>query len=533
MNFDLIVIGGGTAGCVLANRLSENGKHSVLLLEGGRSDKHPFTRIPVANVMAVQNPEFDRCYRLEPDPSRGGREEHWAAARVLGGGSAINGMMFIRGHRGDYDRWAQQGATGWDYQGVLPYFRRAEHNTRGGDDYRGANGPQSVDDARIEHPLTAAWIAAAQEAGIPRAADLNGELAEGVDRVQVSQRKGWRHTTAAAHIWPAKNRANLKLELQAEVTRILFKDGRAVGVEYRQHGQTLRAEARRGVVLSAGAMTTPKLLMLSGIGPQAHLREFGIEVVADLPGVGANLQDHAGVHLVAEVDQPTLNAPRTALGGIGQALSFFLRGRGALTSSIGHAQAFVRTRPDLAQPNIQIIMLPMAFELDAKGAIKLCDAPSISQMVAANHPRSRGSIRLRSASAEDKPRIQLSLLGDEQDVTDLAEGLTLARRIFEQPALRRHITREVRPGSAAVGQEALKAYVHNAGMCMYHPSGTCKMGQDEMSVVDPQLRVRGVAGLWVADASVMPSITAGNINATVLMIGEKAADLIEAELAKT
>lgn len=527
--FDLIVIGGGTAGAVLAHRLSADPARRVLLLEAGRSDRHPFTRVPALNIAAVQNPQFDWCYKTEPDASRGGKVDHWAAGKVLGGGSAINGMMFIRGHRHDYDRWAhEEGATGWDYDSVLPYFRRGETSTRGADAWRGGDGPLSVDEVRMQHPLTARWMDAAVAAGIPRCPDLNGEHAEGVDRVQASQRQGWRASTSAEYLHPIRARANLKIALQAEVEQLLIEGGRVTGVRYQQGGQALTAHARGGVVLSAGALASPKLLMLSGIGPAQHLRALGIPVQVDAPGVGANLQDHVGTHHACVVDQRTMNTDRSPLRLLAHAANFLARGRGPLTTPIGHAQAFVSTRPGPA-PNLQLIMAPLAFGLDDQGAIKLADEPAISQMVAVNRPKSRGRIRLRSAQAQDHPVIDHALLGAEEDLDQLVEGLQLARRIITQPPLAAHVKRELVPGMD--DPQFLRDYARAASICMYHPVGTCRMGSDPASVVDPQLRVRGVQGLWVADASVMPSLTAGNINATVMMVGEKAADHIAAALA--
>ncbi len=531
MVVDIVVIGGGSAGCVLAHRLSEDGRYSVLLLEGGGSDKHPFTRVPVANIMAVQNPDFDWCYQLEPDASRGGRTEHWAAGKRLGGGSAINGMMFIRGHRHDYDAWAKAGNPGWDYASVLPYFKRLETNAGGANAARGGAGPLSVAEVAMRHPLTDAWVEAASQAGIPRSADLNGAVAEGVGYVQASQRKGWRHSTAAAYIWPFRKRENLRVELNAVVSRIKLRDGRAVGVDYVQDGVEKSVTAGRGVVLSAGALASPKLLMLSGIGPAAHLREHGIEVLVDAPGVGANLQDHAGVHFSCEVNIPTLNSDRGKLKGMRHGLDFLLRGRGPLTSPIGHAQAFVTTRTDAPAPNLQLIMAPLAFELDEKGAIRLCDQPSISTMISVNRPQSRGTVSLRSAKPDDKPVIRHSLLGVEDDIEQLVDGLELVRTIFRQPALNKHFVAEMRPGAPLQTRAQLREFARMAACCMYHPAGTCKMGDDAHSVVDHRLKVRGVEGLWVADASVMPSLPAGNINATVVMIGERASDLIKADLA--
>ncbi|SFV07986.1 GMC family oxidoreductase [Pseudoduganella namucuonensis] len=531
MVVDIVVIGGGSAGCVLAHRLSEDGRYSVLLLEGGASDKHPFTRVPVANIMAVQNPAFDWCYQLEPDASRGGRTEHWAAGKRLGGGSAINGMMFIRGHRHDYDAWAKAGNPGWDYASVLPYFKRLETNMGGADASRGGDGPLSVAEVAMRHPLTEAWVDAATQAGIPRSADLNGAVAEGVGYVQASQRKGWRHSTAAAYIWPVKKRANLRVELEAVASRIQVRDGRAVGVDYVQGGVLRNVSARRGVVLSAGALASPKLLMLSGIGPAAQLREHGIEVAVDSPGVGANLQDHAGVHFSCEVNVPTLNSDRSKVNGLLHGLNFLARGRGPLTSPIGHAQAFVSTRKDAPAPNLQLIMAPLAFELDDKGAIRLCEQPSISTMVSVNRPQSRGTVGLRSANPDDKPVIHHRLLGVEDDLDQLVEGLELVRKIVQQPALSKHFVGEMRPGVALQSRAQLREFARMAACCMYHPAGTCKMGDDADSVVDHRLRVRGVQGLWVADASVMPTLPAGNINATVVMIGERASDLIKEDLA--
>jgi choline dehydrogenase len=532
MEFDLVVIGGGSAGAVLASRLSEDGRHSVLLLEAGRSDKHPFTRVPALNVAAVLNPGFDWGYATEPDPSRGGRVDRWAAAKVLGGGSAINGMMFIRGHRWDYDRWAGEfGCTGWDYASVLPYFKRLETNGRGPDAWRGGDGPLSVDEVRIDHPLTHAWKAAARSAGIPACSDLNGECSEGVDAVQVSQRKGWRASTAVSYVWPAMSRANLKLELQATVRKVLVEGGRATGVEYEQGGARHTVRARRGVVLSAGAMASPKLLMLSGIGPGDHLRELGIGVKVDVPAVGRNLQDHVGVHHAVAVDQRTMNTDNGPLRLLLHALNFFTRGRGPLSTPIGHAQAFVRTRDNLPAPNLQLIMAPMAFEFGSDGKLKLCEEPAISQMVAVNRPGSRGSITLRSGEPNDLPVIRHSLLGDDDDLAQIAEGLELARRITRQQPLAGHVLHERPPFPQLKTQDELRDFARSAAICMYHPAGTCRMGSDEAAVVDPQLRVRGMQGLWVADASVIPALPAGNINATVVMIGEKAADHVKAALA--
>jgi choline dehydrogenase len=527
---DIIVIGAGSAGSAMAGRLSEDGRLSVLVLEAGRSDKHPFTRVPAMNVFAVLNPQFDWCYKAEPDPSIGGRSDVWAAGKVLGGGSAINGMIFIRGHAHDYDRWAAEGASGWDYASVLPYFKRLETNERGGDAHRGNQGPQSVSEVRAVYPLTRDWVAAAVEAGIPRSPDLNGAKAEGVDLVQVSQRDGWRHSSAAAYLRPAAKRSNLRVELGAMVTRILIEDGRATGVAFEQSGVARRAMGKFGVVLSGGTINSARLLLLSGIGPAAELPALGIDVIRDLPGVGRNLQEQVGTHVSVAVDQRTLNIDVGPLRGLAHLANLLSRGRGALTTPIGHAQAFVATRPGLPAPNIQLIFAPLAFAPDEQGRIQLLKESSASTMVGVMRPKSRGSVTLRSPDVKAPPVIRHQLLGNDDDLEQLSEGIAEARRIFAQPSFARHISREIKPGPTIVERDALRAHIRQTAIPMYHPVGTCRIGTDAMSVADPNLRVRGIDHLWIADASVMPSIPSGNTNATSIMIGDKGADHVRAAL---
>jgi len=524
---DVIVVGGGSAGCAMAGRLSEQEGLSVMLLEAGRSDRHPFTRIPAASVAAVQNPGFDWCMQAEPDPSINHRVETWAAAKVLGGGSAINGMMFIRGHQWDYDHWAELGATGWNYASVLPFFKRMETNEAGGDAFRGDSGPLHIAENRAEYTITADWIRAAIQAGIARSPDLNGERAEGVDRVQVSQHKGWRHSSAAAYIHPNRRRRNLRVELHARVLHLVLNDRHVVGVDFERAGRIHRALARKGVVVASGTVNSARLLMLSGIGPAAHLQSLGITSQLDLPGVGSNLQDHVGAHLVAGVNSSTLNVETKGLAGLKHTLRFFLRGKGALTTAIGHAQAFVSTRPNLPAPNIQLSFLPLAFGLDAQGRIRLLDEPAISTMVAVMRPKSRGEVRLRSADPYENPIIRHQLLGNPDDVAQMAEGFALARKILQQPAFAAHLRAEIAPGAAMTGA-ALRACLPDRAISMYHAVGTCRMGHgkknDQTSVVSPDLQVHGMANLWVADASIMPTLPAGNTNATAIMIGDKGAE---------
>lgn len=522
---DLIVVGGGSAGLACATRLAQGGLR-VLLVEAGASHKDLRVAVPALMSGIVQKPGFDWCYSAEPDPSVGGRPDVWPAGKRLGGGSAINGMMFIRGHKWDYDHWAELGATGWDYASVLPYFRRMEDNEGGADAWRGRGGPVGVSEVRSRYAVTDEWIEAAAQAGIPRSKDLNGEVAEGVDRIQLSQRQGLRCSTA--HGYLRDKPANLELLLEAQVLRIEVADGRATGVTIRRGGEVRTLRARHGVVLSAGALNTPRLLMLSGIGPATHLQQHGIDVISDLQGVGANLQEHPGCHLVNAVSAHTLNDDARGFAGFKQLLALAFGRSGALTTGIGHAQAFVRSREGLPAPNLQLAFSAFAFEITPKGNLALAKDSAVSTFVALMRPNSRGRISLRSADADAPPLIEHRLLGDEDDAAQLVEGLEIARKIMAQPAIAPHVTAEIRPGAAADSREALRGYVGAATIPMFHPVGTAKMGalNDPMAVVGPDCRLRGVEGLWVADASIMPTIPQGNTNATSIMIGERASDLV-------
>lgn len=526
---DLIVVGGGSAGIACAARLAEGGRR-VLLVEAGKSHQDVRVSIPALMGGIVQNPGFDWCYRAEPDASVGGRPDVWPAGRRLGGGSAINGMMFIRGHKWDFDHWAELGATGWDYASVLPYFRRLEDNERGADAWRGQGGPISVSEIRSRYAVTDHWIAAAQEAGVPRSSDLNGERNEGVDFIQLSQRNGLRCSTA--HGYLRNKPANLEILTEAQVLKVDVKAGRATGVTVRRGGEVLTRTARQGVVLSAGALNTPRLLMISGIGPAQDLQRHGIAVVSDLPGVGQNLQEHPGCHLVNSVSAHTLNDESHGLAGVAQVLKLALARSGALTTGIGHAQAFVKTRPELPVPNIQLAFSAFAFEITPKGNLALAKDAAVSTFVAVMRPGSRGRVSLRSADPDAPPLIEHELLGDPDDAQQLVEGLQMARRVMAQPAIAAEVTGEIRPGSAAEGPEALMAYVRAATIPMFHPVGTAKIGAagDSLAVATPDCAVKGVQGLWVADASIMPTLPQGNTNATSIMIGERASGLVLAAL---
>jgi choline dehydrogenase len=520
---EIVVVGGGSAGCAMAARLSDGGRETVLL-EAGKSDVDLRLLVPALTMAVVHNPDYDWSFDAEADPSIGGRVDKWPAGKRLGGSSAINGMIYVRGHKWDYDRWAQLGASGWASADVAPYFRRIETNSRGGDEVRGDAGPISVSDNRVDYPVVQAFVESAVSYGIFRNSDHNGIRAgEGTDFSQTSQRGGLRCSAARGYLRNERPRRNLRVRTQVIVRRILIENGRAVGVEYDQSGQTRTLRSSRGVVLSAGTINTPRLLMLSGVGPARDLQALGIEVVADSPGVGANLQEHVGTHIVARVNTATVNTDTRGLRAVWQGLDFLLRRRGALTSSMCHAQAFVRTEPDLPVPDVQISCTAFAFDLNEVGRAVLSRDASISLTVVCSRPESRGFLSLRSADPLAPPIIRHQLLGANEDVERLARGVKIGRGILAQPAMARHITEIVRPGAAENGA-ALRDYLRRFAVPLYHPVGTCRMGRDPDAVVDPDLRVRGVDKLWIADASVMPTIPSGNTNATAIMIGDKGAD---------
>lgn len=524
--WDFIVVGGGSAGCVIANRLSADPSRRVLLLDAGRPDNHLFTRVPAGQMPAFTRSDMNWLYEAEADQSIDGRVQIWPAGKVLGGGSSINGMMYVRGHRWDYDRWAQLGCEGWDYQGVLPYFRRLESNEGGADAYRGADGPQSVSSVRIEHPLNHAFLQAAVAAGIPFNPDLNGADAEGVGYCQATQRNGWRHSTAQAYIRPAGKRRNLRVLHHCRVDRIAVEGGRAAGVVCSRRGARSEFRAARGVVVSAGAIASPKLLLLSGIGPAAELARHGIGLTHELPGVGRNLQEHAVAHLSVMLrGARTLTSDLGFLGALKHGMDYAFRRRGALATCIGHVHALVRTREGIPAPNAQIIFAPLDFRLTEKGAVP-CREPSVSIGVGLCRTQSFGEVRLRSADPTVAPVIDYRLLGSEDDVQQLIEACRLARSIVAAEPFSHYLDHELEPGVDVQSERDWERYLRASVGLMYHPSGTCRMGVDENAVVDPALRVRGLDGLWVADASVIPAIPAGNINATCIMIGEKAADLV-------
>lgn len=525
--WDTIIVGGGSAGCVLANRLSADPAHHVLLLDAGRSHRTWISSVPAAVPVALGRKDTNWQYLAEPDPSRNGLVDMWPAGRMLGGGSALNGMMYVRGHRHDYDGWAAEGNRGWGLDDLLPYFRRLEDNERGADAWRGAGGPMAVQELRSPHPLDRVFMAAMQELGVPFNADLNGEHAEGVGTVQVTQRAGVRASAAACYIDPIRSRRNLDVRLHSTVSRVLVEGGRAVGVAYRREGVASTARARHGVVVSAGSLATPGVLMRSGIGPGDRLQQLDISTVRHSPGVGQNLQEHAAVRLGFHSRVPTVNSDMGPLRNVAHVLNYLLRRRGPLAMCIGHAQAFVRSQPELPAPNLQIIFSPVAIEFTPQGP-RPYGRPAAGCAVGLTGAHSRGSVDIASADAEAKPIIRYPLVGHATDLQHLMEGAQLARRMMQTQAMAPYVLDERLPGPAVQSQAQWEDFIRASAFLMYHPCGTARMGVDDAAVVDPELRVRGVQRLWVADASVMPRITAGNINATCLVIGEKASDLVAA-----
>jgi choline dehydrogenase len=529
--FDYVVVGAGSAGCALAYRLGQQRDARVLVLEAGARDSSPYLRIPAGRVR--MSDRYDWGYPSEPDASRMNNTESWEAGRVLGGTSAINGMFWSRGAPSDYDDWARRGCTGWDFASVLPYFKRAETFEGGPSELRGGAGPQAVSFVRVRHPLTDQFVAAAQRAGFPFNPDYNGADPYGVAFSQVSQRRGLRHSTGRAYLSRRMRPTNVTVRLNAQARRVVLRGSRAVGVEYDHRGRTCTAWCDGEVVVSSGAFGSPKLLLLSGIGPGASLAALGIDVAVDLPGVGTNLQNHLGVSLTHQVAVPTLNREISPWNVVRHGLALVLAGRGAATAPYGHAVLFGGVDPDTDAVDFEATFSPFGrFARKENGRsrtkTRIVRENAVTTRVTLCHTRSRGRVWLRSADPHAAPGIHHELASDPRDIQDLADACRVVRRVLYSEPLGDQIVRELTPGEGVRDADAWEGFIRKTSGSK-HAAGTCTMGVDDDAVVDPRLRVRGVVGLRVADLSVVPNIPSGNTNAAAVMIGERAADLVLAD----
>ena len=525
--WDYVIIGAGSAGCVLANRLSADGRHSVLLLEAGPPDRYPWIHVPIGYAKTMFNPVYNWCFKTEPEPQMNGREVYWPSGKTLGGSSSINGLIYIRGQREDYEHWAALGNPGWSYRDVLPYFRKLEHNVRGDSEYHGVGGPLWASDIVAKHELVEALIAAGGELGIPANPDFNGATQEGAGYYQLTTRHGFRCSTATAYLRPARRRPNLSVETGAQATRIAFEGRRATAVAYRRAGRDVTATARREVILAAGAMQSPQLLQLSGVGPEGLLREHGIPVVHELPGVGENLQDHLQARVIFRCSKPitTNDVLKSKLRTLAMGMRYVLTRTGQMAIGINQGGMFARTDPALDRPDVQFHLATLSSDM-AGSPVHTFSGFTLS--VCQLRPQSRGHVRIKSPDPFAAPAMQPNYLSAPGDRATIVRGVKLARKLAATRALAPYVLGEYRPGPEAITDDDILGFVRDKGATIFHPVGTCGMGSaaEPLAVVDSELRVHGIAGLRVVDCSIMPALVSGNTNAPVIMVAEKAADLI-------
>ncbi|HVZ00648.1 MAG TPA: GMC family oxidoreductase N-terminal domain-containing protein [Dongiaceae bacterium] len=526
MEADYVIVGAGSAGCVLADRLSAGGAR-VILLEAGPKDRNPMIHIPAGAIRLRGHPVFDWNYTTEPEPETGNRAFKWARGRVLGGTGSINGMNYVRGNPVDFDTWAQMGCRGWSYGDVLPYFKSIEDYEGGDPRYRGRSGPMRIEDYRTILPITHRFVEAARQAGFRFNPDINGEHpAEGVGYSQMSRKGRFRASTAQAFLRRATGRPNLTVLTGAHVLRLLFEGKACTGVAIRRNGAEERIQARREVVLSAGAINSPQILQLSGVGAADHLRGLGIEVVHNLPGVGENLSDHYAAPIICEISGlETVNDLGRGVKFLREVARWVVTGRGALTFGATTVSVFCRSGPEVASPDLQLLFFPGNTREKQQNELSRFSALRLS--IAAVRPASRGTVMVRSSDPFVPPAIHPHYLTAPEDLEVLLAGVKIGRDILKQPAIAGNIIAERSPGPGVVGDDDLKAWIRDVGRTVYHPVGTCRMGEnDERAVVDSRLRLHGIARLRVADASIMPNVTTGNTNAPTIMIAEKAAAMI-------
>ncbi len=527
MECDYVCVGAGSAGCVLADRLSRNGAR-VVLLEAGPKDRHPLIHVPAGVLKLLYDSRVNWMYATDPEPGIANRSIHWPRGRVLGGSSSINGMLFVRGNAADFDGWAQMGARGWSYDDCLPFFKQIERYAPGDAELRGKDGPLLIEDYRTILPLTHRFVEAARQAGLPFTEDLSGDRQEGVGYSQMSRNGRFRGSTARTFLARAKGRANLAVETDAFATKLLFEGKRCVGVAYRQRGVDRTLSAGREVIVSGGTINSPQLLQISGLGPAEHLRAIGVDVVHDLPGVGANLSDHYATRISHRVTGAlSINQLSRGLRLAGEIARWLTVGNGALTFGVSSAQAFCRSRDGLSSPDIQLLFSPASYDARKFGTLE--DRPGMTVAASIARPESRGTIMATSPDPFEAPTIKPNYLSAPADIRVALAGIAHARRIFSAAALAQHSVAETVPGAKVRSDDDLIDFVRRTGTTIYHVVGTCKMGIDPLAVVDPRLAVHGIGGLRVVDASVMPTVTTGNTNAPTIMIAEKAAAMILAD----